>query len=238
MFGLRPRCSSANFRFEGTLWEDHCYIQDNSFNMTRFLNWLLVLILPLVRGSSLLQYKDNSAYCSGNLTNLEFVEATCDGEEYGCTWGSNVSFFLQSKICWSAFPLLTALNDHSNVYIALLKSTLLMIFPARSSFRWAPVFPICHPTKHLHPMNMKIIHHTVAIHFWLFLQEGMRDIRAQTQESTITEAPSPCLEIPRRGMRATMVTILESTSKWSTAQPTMTMHIAIWSWKWSMEHLL
>ncbi len=58
---------------------------------------VILSLLPIVDGSSLLRYQDGSAYCQGNLTNLTFVSATCPDTEYGCTWGSTASLFVQGK---------------------------------------------------------------------------------------------------------------------------------------------
>ena len=61
---------------------------------------LLLFLAPLaavVDGSSLVTYQQGSAYCTGNLEELEFVSAQCLDEENGCTWGSTVSLFMQGK---------------------------------------------------------------------------------------------------------------------------------------------
>lgn len=64
--------------------------------MARYMQSLVVLlILPVVKGSSLLAFKEGSASCTGNLTDLAFISAKCPDSDYGCTWDSVVSIFAQ-----------------------------------------------------------------------------------------------------------------------------------------------
>ncbi len=59
------------------------------------MRYIVVLLVPLVNGSSLLTLKDGSTYCTGNLTDLEIMSVSCSDSVNGCTWGSAVSVFAQ-----------------------------------------------------------------------------------------------------------------------------------------------
>jgi hypothetical protein len=56
---------------------------------------LLLASIPVGYGSSLLQAKVDSAYCTGNLT-LNLISASCEDEE-SCTFGSEVYLYGQGE---------------------------------------------------------------------------------------------------------------------------------------------
>jgi hypothetical protein len=60
-----------------------------------FVIFLLLAAVPFAHGSSTLEAKSNSAYCTGNLT-INLVGASCY-EEDGCTFGSDVFLTGQGK---------------------------------------------------------------------------------------------------------------------------------------------
>jgi hypothetical protein len=67
--------------------------------MMKTVQLLFVAIgfLPSVWGSATLVPKVSTAQCSGHLSNLIVTSATCDGSEYGCTFGSQVFVTGQGK---------------------------------------------------------------------------------------------------------------------------------------------
>lgn len=84
--------------------------------MMKILHFLLS-VLPLVNGSSLLKYVPDSAYCTGNLADLEWVSASCPNNDFGCTWGSKALLFVQCKKLSGDSMRLFCASDLTNITI-------------------------------------------------------------------------------------------------------------------------
>eukprot|EP00934_Nitzschia_sp_Nitz4_P001156 Nitzschia sp. Nitz4//scaffold22_size323478//302476//305917//NITZ4_000590-RA/size323478-processed-gene-0.428-mRNA-1//1//CDS//3329543186//1156//frame0 len=55
----------------------------------------LATVLPLTGASSILTFKQDSAYCTGNLSDAHIITAKCSNETGGCTFGSYAYFAAQ-----------------------------------------------------------------------------------------------------------------------------------------------
>lgn len=98
---------------------------------------LFLFTFPIVaNASSILKYKPNSAYCTGNFTGLNLIKYECSDEESGCTFGSYLSLYAQCKSILSC-TIFDATKHSDSTFLSqyLLSSPILKKYFSQCDYR-------------------------------------------------------------------------------------------------------